>query len=245
MIISKFRSDVTWKRYCDLNKNGCGNWRCFSIFPGDSDVCGICISIKDPDVIKDLSTRQLETDPRMLKENNDNSNWVQCKTCCLNYSVTCINNLNVRSKCHPCRNKLDHRDDIVCHQCLNKYNSPGGSAMLAMIDAMKMYEINGEQSKVEVIRAANDVCKFVCPRCVQHPQDMTNQLPVKINELIIQNDIIIKLIPVTDYDKLMKNNIKLWKKIQEVELLNEYTLNDQIEQFASNNPEFKVLNNLK
>lgn len=117
--------------------------------------------------------------------------------------------------------------------------------MLAMIDAMKMYEINGEQSKVEVIRAANDVSKFVCPRCVEHPQDMTNQLPVKINELIIQNDIIIKLIPVTDYDKLMKNNIKLWKKIQEVELLNEYTLNDQIEQFASNNPEFKVLNNLK
>jgi len=83
-IISGIRSNVTWKRYCDPAKNGCGHKRCFTIFPGNSDICGMCISIKDPKVLNEALSRGYKTDPRKITEIDDNSNWVQCHTCSSN-----------------------------------------------------------------------------------------------------------------------------------------------------------------
>lgn len=98
-IIADSRSDVTWKRYCNPDNNGCGHMRCFSIFPGDSEVCGICISTQDTELVQNAIKRNFETDPKKIYEKNEKSNWVQCKTCCANYGVTSIQNLNVRAKC--------------------------------------------------------------------------------------------------------------------------------------------------
>lgn len=126
--------------------------------------------------------------------------------------MTTVAHLNVRAKCHPCRFKTE-KEDVTCHLCEHKYTSPGGSAMRAMRDAFSYYTNCNDTGKINFLAHASELGKFVCPRCVEHPKDMIVVIPVMISYLISQNMDIEKLIPISDYEFMMKKNEKLWKKV--------------------------------
>lgn len=76
-----------------------------------------------------------------------------------------------------------------------------------MLDTLNDYESQIELGsegidelivKTDVIKTARDLGEFVCPRCVANPNDMTVEIPVRINEIITQNSAITNLIPVSD-----------------------------------------------
>lgn len=85
--------------------------------------------------------------------------------------------------------------------------------MRAMRDAFSYYTNCNDTGKINFLAHASELGKFVCPRCVEHPKDMIVVIPVMISYLISQNMDIEKLIPISDYEFMMKKNEKLWKKV--------------------------------
>lgn len=214
IICHDLRRDVTWKRYCP----SCKHHRCFTIFPGDSEVCGICI-VRDPNyahystVINDLKGRGNELDPCKIPEPAGGTDWAQCHTCKSCYGVTQKKNLNVRPKCHNCR--LNETPETVhCSCCLHKYLSPGGSAWKAMRDTMETCE---DPEAKQRLSNALDRNEFICPRCFVHPGDMIGVLNITMQELINYNPQLVNLIPFREYSTLVNKSEKLWKKVLDLE----------------------------
>jgi hypothetical protein len=209
----KLPSDVTWKQFCDPANGGCGHERCFTTFPGDSQVCGICISLQDPAIKKEAENYRHKTDAREICEKNKDTHWAQCWTCKSNYSVTTIDQLKVRAKCHDCR--FGNKPQIVeCVECLGKYLSPGGSAILAMRRYMSsLHESPELQERLALADSNGD---FICPRCLVHPDTMKMEVDVKISALIDENPNLQTIIPFTPYATLVDKKTKLWKRVLQV-----------------------------
>ncbi|VBB17894.1 vWFA domain-containing protein [Yasminevirus sp. GU-2018] len=205
LIFSGLRPYTTWKRHC----SGCGQERCFTLFPGKSKVCALCINAS-------LTEDSHYANPsKIVEKESTKSNWAQCSSCTGNYCVICPERLNVRPKCHNCR-EHDAPELVECCACLNKFVNPSGSAQIAMRDALALLSESKDDKSVlraEVIRAVESRGEFICPRCVDVPSDMTSKIDVKISVLIAENDSLIKLIPVGPYKSLMAKDTSLWKRV--------------------------------
>jgi hypothetical protein len=200
VIISALRRDVTRKRMCPM----CEIARCFTVFPGDSNICGHCIQMTPgyPNYEKNIAAhkaRGSETDPKKYFEVSDNdTHWAQCRTCHANYGVT-ASAISVPPKCYDCRSGT-RAETVVCEMCHHKYLSPGGSAMKALLEEDP------------------DADGFICPRCDVHPSDMITDVQTTIRDLIAENPGLQALVPVNDYKLLMDSSKKLWRKALKCEL---------------------------
>jgi hypothetical protein len=240
------RFDATWKRFCDPVDGGCGQFRCFTIFPGK--LCGICVSTQDELVVKDIISRGIESNPsKLLEKDLLKTSWAHCYTCKGNYGITCTQHLNVRAKCHNCRTNTPS-EMIECVTCLNKYLSPNGSALTAMNIALENYTQINDNEKVKLILNAKESNGFVCPRCVINgPNSMKMESSIKISALVAENPLLINLIPLTPYKTLVDSNISLWKRVLDVRHCAELNRPrpDQLfyNNFKIHNPE-NVVNNI-
>lgn len=196
LMFSGLRDSPTWKRFC----GSCDTTRCFTIFPGDSEICGHCLSI-NKDAPKYPPTEVPDKKPNSI-------DWAQCSTCTGNYGITCTESLNVRPKCHNCREKRAP-ELIECMRCLNKFLNPSGSALIALNDAHNLY--NDEPDKASIVKNAIDSGKFICPCCVEKPNDTISQTEVSISTLIDENQKLTSLIPYGPYQQIMTSNKKLWE----------------------------------
>lgn len=210
----------TWKRLCPETKEGCGQSRCFTIFPGDSDICGICISTNQSLKNGVKVSQECYKTPSTIVENKTDISLAQCSSCRGNYGISCPEHLNVRPKCYNCR--FNVKNDLAeCFLCLGKYVNPGNSALIALVDKQSS-DVN------ELLDYAVKNNKFVCPRCndfykrsktdfdldkLQDTVDTIAELDVKISDLIKQNTDLIKFIPIDEFDTLVGNQLSLWKKV--------------------------------
>lgn len=224
LILSRLRQDVTWKRLCDSALGGCGIKRCFSIFPGDSNICGHCIvTAPTHPGYKRSAERGQEMDPKKhLEKDERKTDWAQCYTCKGNYGVTEPDKLKVRAKCHNCR-EGSPPELVECFSCLHKYVSPGGSARKAILEA---YMEDDDAS--EILGYAVSQNLFVCPRCVVHPSDMVATVETQLADIIEENPKLKSLVPLEPYDVLTDANKKLWKRVLEVTVSN-IALNETID----------------
>jgi len=210
LMFTGLRTSHTWKRGC----TNCLQDRCFTISPGDSSVCPLCI----PDAHTEDPSATYYADPTKIRDKDEaKSNWAQCSSCTGNYTVICPERLNVRPKCHDCRHHLAPQL-IECCACLNKYVNPSGSAQIAMASAYDdLMESKGDAksaSRAELIRDVTARGAFICPRCVYTPNEATTRVELPISELIGENPTLIDIIPVSDYRTLMSNT-SLWKRVIE------------------------------
>ncbi len=201
MMSAQLRRDVTRKRSCP----GCMISRCFTVFPGDSDVCGFCIQtspgFKDYEATLALHTKYNKPmNPSVQQEVSDTETfWAQCHTCQANYGIR-TSSIPVKPKCYDCRNNRVS-ETVECCLCLHKYCSPGGSAMFAMYrDKLWRNSLRPHD-------------EFVCPRCMVHPQDMVTEIQCKIVELLAENPHLKNMAKVCDYELMMNSSIKLWKRV--------------------------------
>ena len=204
-----------WKRRCD----GCGHPRCFTTFPGDSPVCGVCMALQDPQLVAESKSRGHLTDPTKMSE--ELASFAQCSKidCKAVYSVTNTKDLNVRPICHECRHRYCSIDRVTCGKCLNVYLSPGESACRAMTDAIDRYTEQQEHDKAQILTAARHAGLFVCPGCVDRPKDMVREVSVTIQQLIDENPWLERFVPVTDYKRMMDHRVKLWERVRTLEQL--------------------------
>ena len=211
LMSDKLRQDVTWKRLCI----GCNHKRCFTTFPGNSDFCGICISLRNKSIQTQAKNYGYKTDPKEIAEQVSGTHWTQCFICKGNYGITATNQLKVRAKCHFCR--LGQEPECVqCIQCLGHYLSPGGSAFRAMheqIESLQKLPQFEDQLKQLTNVASGE---FLCPRCIDHPDTMTTEVEVKISTLLEENQQLKKCIPYTPYDTLVNSKEKLWMRVLKV-----------------------------
>ena len=207
LIDESLRLNVTWKRLCP----GCNQYRCFTIYPGDSEICGHCIYLNDQKHIDDHVERGLDTNPANIKEKVDGKTfWTQCHTCKSNYGVTCTEWLNVRPKCHNCRNNLKP-EFVQCCCCLHKYCSPGNSGLRAVQEEIKYYLSRDEKEKAAFLENDLKNNRFRCPRCVENPSSMIKDVEIKIKDLIEENPQLSTLIP--NYNALVRTKVKVWQRI--------------------------------
>jgi hypothetical protein len=235
LIFSGLRLMKTWKRPCLKSNGGCGHPRCFTLFPGDSLVCALCINgLNNQD--------ELYGKPSTIVEKDEiKANWGQCYTCKLNYTVAAPERLNVRPKCHYCRNNLKIQS-VQCCTCLNMFANPGGSAILALKQVLNTTSDKSENARIiERVLKENE---FICPGCVGIPSQMIKEVEVKVSDIIDQNEELIKIIPVGPYENLMNNNVSLWKRVlscndlDEKEIYNTQAINRlYYEKFAIHNPQ--------
>jgi len=214
LICQSLRKDFTWKRHCPK----CKHDRCFTIFPGNSDRCGLCISLADSQTRRNLTERGCETNPTKINEKwVKETSWVQCGTCVGSYSVTVPGDLHCRPKCYPCREgRRADKTVVECSLCLNKYLSPGGSAWRAMTDKIAECIENDNQEGADKLQAALNDKKFICPRCFVHPKDMIGVVEIQLSEIIKYNPTMIHEIPYTPYETLVDAKTKLWRRVMEV-----------------------------
>jgi len=198
LMFSGLRDSPTWKRFCE----SCNTTRCFTIFPGDSKSCGHCLSMNDyrpkyiPEKVPDKSSNTID--------------WTQCIMCTGNYGITRTELINFRAKCHNCRT-CRTPELIECMRCLNKFVNPSGSAIIALNDALNLY--NDKPDKASIIKNAIDSGKFICPCCVEKPNDTISQTEVSISTLIDENQKLTSLIPYGPYQLMMTPNKKLWETV--------------------------------
>ena len=187
------RKNVTWKRPCAQ----CERTRCFTLFPCDGDVCGLCLA------------EQYGHTNEIGEENDEETQWAQCFSCKANYSVVQSSLLNERPKCHFCR-LGEEAPTEQCVSCLNKYVSPRGSAQVAMADA------RNRKQRI----AAVDVCGFVCPGCTIKPTAMIEEKTIKLGDLIRENPLVRNIVPVDtrDYGRMMDRSVKFWQRAETVRL---------------------------
>ena len=193
----KPRMAPTWKRRCNERHGGCGQYRCFTIFPGDSKICGKCLSKNE----------------FRAEAVHDQTNWVQCRSCQVNYGVTAIDLLNVQPKCHYCRNQ-SQCPSVECYLCMHRFIDDGNAAGQAMENALK----SADETSVEGqrLKAAKDAGCFICPGCVHNPTSMTQTTEVRLAEMIKENSVLKKVIPVSEYGTMMNSSVKLWKRVLQV-----------------------------
>ena len=193
----------TWSRLC----GGCGHPRCFTIFPGDNDLCGLCIALGNPKIRKDGEARGFGTDPKKMQPVIQR--WTTCFPCRGNYMVCNPGDLReCKPKCHYCRHG-GYSPQVVCYLCQGKYLSPGKSAH----KAMKMTLENSTDMKVQaMIRDALKVGGWVCPICVDNRAGLLCDSSVSIRDLIAENPCLRDLFPFP-YDLLTKSSIKFVPRI--------------------------------
>jgi len=203
---------VTWKRLCE----GCAHPRCFTVFPGNSQFCGICIALGDDRLVAESRSRGFCTEPRLMSEDSNSTSFAQCSRpeCRGVYSVRNTADLRVRPICHDCRARELTGDGVTCNRCCNHYLSPGGSARRAMEEAMTRYRDNNEPDKASMLSVALSTGTFVCPGCVGCPQDMVLQVPVTIRRLIEENPWLKTLVPIDNYQGMMDQKVKFWERVR-------------------------------
>lgn len=182
------RQYKTWKRLCE----GCHQFRCMTIFPGDRNRCGLCIS------------EYYEPDSR--GGSSDSGYWVQCRTCTVNYTVVCVGALNVEPKCYYCRERGYGSPFVECGMCLGKFANPGGSVEIEAKRVRKRLE-DAKDPKTGLFRAG-----FVCPRCIHDASGMVVDHDIKIRTLFDQNPILAGFSPLQPFSALVAPNIALWKR---------------------------------
>lgn len=217
----------TWKRLCPYSKGGCNQERCFTIFPGNRDICGICI-IEAFDIDTTYTEDYLHPD-KIIEKDPLKTHWAQCISCRGNYGVACPQHLNVRPKCHDCR--LRKQPQLIeCTMCLNKFVNPSGSAQIALSDALKKYSACSDMKSIKCASIINNIMsegEFVCPRCIDQSSDMVMQLEVKISELFSMNSELKQLVSLTPYEDLINTHLSLWKRVMKCEkTVNIITEND-------------------
>jgi len=116
----------------------CGFLRSFTLMT-DGDVCGKCISPRQNDELQRMSKNGIVD--RLMKESNceerpaengdaktgqGQSHLVECYTCQAIYAVVDVAALNVRPKCHYCRQGVPYENVPVvhCRVCLNRWVRP-------------------------------------------------------------------------------------------------------------------------
>jgi hypothetical protein len=230
------RPFATWKRMCFENskgvKKGCGQMRCFTLFPGDSDICALCIN---RDAIDIPHSEEYVHPEKMIEKSQESTHWAQCSACKGNYGIVGVHNLNVRPKCYYCR--TNQTPPLVeCCNCLNKFVNPNGSAEKALKEALQKYSCHQLQ------QAIHAKC-FICPRCVDDPANMVVEIEVKISDIIFQNKHLVEMIPIGPYDTLMNTQISLWKRVlacKDLSLTNEIISKREICDLLYNN--FRIHN---
>ncbi len=135
----------------------CGYPRSVTIM-GSGGKCGHCLwtdyaSPKD---------REETINARVTKEDNENTSaiWVEChvRKCRAQYVVYCVEDLNVRPKCHFCRNSQE-APAVECAECLNRVIYPLAYRPKDMTD-FKCYACNsGKKTIVDVETTANKLSK--------------------------------------------------------------------------------------
>jgi hypothetical protein len=126
------------------------------------------------------------------KLDHDRSFWCQCQTCYGHYAIIFIENLNVKPKCHFCRNNLSYKP-LVCTKCTNKF----------VIDPS--------------LKQNDDF--FLCPQCEADDQFSFNEkkIPLKIllknNQEFILNSLEISI----PHSFILEQNLFKLKNIIEFE----------------------------
>jgi len=205
-MFSDMRPNRTWKRLCV----GCNQSRCFTIFPGNNEKCGICMSEVDETYTSDYRHPE-----KLIEKNELTTTFAQCRTCRANYGIVCPHHCRVTPKCHYCREN-ETCPSIECSMCLNKFVNPNGSAIMALNDAQKSYAKSTNTQDIKRSVIIKDVLteqKFVCPHCVDQCSAKTINIEVKISQLIMMNPQLIKLIPITPYKDMMDDKMSFWKRI--------------------------------
>lgn len=212
----KTRVGKTWKRLCKK----CGHKRCFTLFPGQSKQCAVCIAFSKPDknTIEEYKSKKLSIIPSEIVEkcSETETNWANCSSCRVNYSIVRVCALNVRPKCHYCREGKKvyfllrkKVPTIECCVCGHKYISESGAVQIVAPDECK--------TSLFHLKSSN---QFICPRCFQSKIPMTTEIEIKIEEIIAENPLISKLIPYGPYDKIIDSGTKLWKRILNAKKIN-------------------------
>jgi len=95
----------------------CGHWRSFTLMT-EGDRCGRC-RLSDP----------VMADHEDLGDVEKRSHLVSCFGCAAIYGVTDVKGLNVRPKCHFCREMVavGEAPAIECSQCLNRWVLPNAA----------------------------------------------------------------------------------------------------------------------
>ena len=188
------RAAPTFKKMC----GNCEQTRCFTMFPGDSEECGICLALEDPHIIAFAESKNYKLDSKDVIDLTDPSNpqiatWVRCCNCCQLYTVACTEQFKVRAKCHDCRIKdkssIKQCETKTCCSCKNIFKSPGGSADTTM-ECMRLAlseEVDADHPTLVRIQetVAND--EWMCPMCIHDPSGMNTERTVKICDIINQN----------------------------------------------------------
>jgi hypothetical protein len=193
-IVIDSRAAPTFKKMCD----NCELTRCFTIFPGDSDICGICLALEDPSMIAIAKSKNYKLDPKEVIDLTDPSNsqiatWVRCYDCCQLYTVTCTEQFKVRAKCHNCRIKdkssRKHCETKICCSCKNEFKSPGGSADTTMewMRVALYEEVDADHPTIVRIQEAVANDEWMCPMCIHDPSGMKTERTVKICDIMNQN----------------------------------------------------------
>jgi hypothetical protein len=198
---------ATWKRKCA----SCGQKRCFTIFPGTSLSCGICLSVQSARETLSLDSPYL-CPGTVIEDSEDKSCWAQC-SCGSNYTVTCPSQLNVNPKCHFCRHG-ETVPNIQCCTCLGFYLNPDGSAKDAMAYALS---VEPEGPRRDLLTKVTQEQKFVCPRCMTSTDksSQTSTFNVTVCDLIAENRQLTRKLPIGPYHTLMDPKRKIWERVLE------------------------------
>lgn len=197
----------TYKITCPVEKGGCGQNRCFTLFPGDSDVCALCLNKTCDEALNTV----YQTPGKIRDEKVEKANWAQCSTCNKMYTVSLAEFLNVRPKCHECRCHL-HSSFITCVCCLNKFNSVANSHINAMKIAQDRFATSGDSERASILTNALVKGEFVCPLCVNTKTDAIMEVDVKLTDFIAENSCLQKVVPIGPYASLVKND-PFWKRV--------------------------------
>lgn len=206
--IKKPKEAKTYKKTCF----SCNYPRCFTLFH-TNDECAFCLWKQNhPD------------DYNIIKEENDKINWAQC-SCGVLYGIVKINDLGVKPKCHYCRNLLPV-PQVTCKCCKHKYVSPNNSAKNILKNMIVKYK--DDEIKFNKLYETIEKDEFICSFCLDNENSMISDIEVKINDFIEINPKLKECVPF-DYNVLTNKNIKLWKRVLDLEKTQKKTT-DEIEE---------------
>jgi len=157
----------------------CGYLRSFTIMT-DGDVCGKCISPRQNDALQRMAKNGIVD--RLMREANceerpaestsasgdlgdaqSKSHLVECYTCQAIYAVVDVASLNVRPKCHYCRQGVpcENVPVVNCRVCLNRWVRPNPTFF-------------GSDGKAD---------EWVCPCCTLDAKKATTAVSVDFGQL--------------------------------------------------------------
>lgn len=209
---SQFHILPTWKRLC----RHCGYMRCFTIFPGNSEFCGICYP-----TILSRTEKYRYGNPKVLKDSgNEKAKWVKCITCEGKYTAaTGYMERPQSAQCHYCRYDSGRKSPTVDCSCCNKrFLNPGNSAFIAMNEFIKT---TTDSKKAELVRNRLKKSEFICPICVSDGSARKIEANITIQELIEQVSGITEMLPVQPYHRLMNTSRPFWQRVLDVKVISE------------------------